>query len=184
MFWWLYNWVLHHRQNHSRMWGWVSSCIVCSSSLWLFFHLKTLFSKQSKWAELMPLMEIKLPSKSQAVFYEMQNELLALQQSKDTEKTCVCYFGAFCSHLTGLHSSLSWAEEILKSLGWLSDGKCIALISSTLSYSIQIALWSLTQVPAPGAVLPTEKSLSKCQDRSFEVQCWDWKCRNSKIIFI
>lgn len=62
----------------------------------------------------MHLMEIKLPSKSQAVFYEMQNELLALQQSKDTEKTCVCYFGAFCSHLTGLHSSLSWAEEMLK----------------------------------------------------------------------
>lgn len=79
-----------------------------------FFHLKTLFSKQSKWAELMHLMEIKLPSKSQAVFYEMQNELLALQQNKDTEKTCVCCFGAFCSHLTGLHSSLSWAEEMLK----------------------------------------------------------------------
>lgn len=116
VFWWLYtNWVQQHRQNHSRMWGCVSSCIVCSSRLCFLFMVRPLFSQQRKWAELMHLIEIKPPLKSQAVFHEMQNELHCIvTEQRHRKNLSVCYFGASHSLLTGLHSSLSRAEEMLE----------------------------------------------------------------------
>lgn len=95
MLWWLYtNWALHHRQNHSRMWGCVSSWILCSSTLWVFFIIRPLFNQQRKWAELMHLMEIKSPSKSHNLFYEMQNELhsIVTEQRHRKKPLSVCYF--------------------------------------------------------------------------------------------
>lgn len=61
----------------------------------------------------MHVTEIKSPSKSQAVCYEMQNELRCIvTEQRHRKNLSVCCFLTSHSLLIGLHSSLSQAEDM------------------------------------------------------------------------
>lgn len=111
---------MHHRQNYSKMWSCVSSCIVCNSRLCFVFIAGPLFSQQRKWAELMHVMEIKSPSKSQAVFCEMQNHLHCIvTEQRHTKNLDVLLFWGISFHTYWAPLISIKGRRNARSLGWL-----------------------------------------------------------------